>query len=127
MIAERHLTLLVWALLGLFVLAANMMGEAYWITLATRATIFAVAGIGLNLALGNGGMVSFGHAAYFGFGGYIVGILATHAQGYIPIYDGLFLIEGTQSMLVTWPLAIIAGGIVLEAFKVLAGREDHCK
>lgn len=111
MISERHFTFLVWLSLVVFVALAVAMGENYWITLATRAAIFGIAGIGLNLALGNGGMISFGHAAFLGLGGYVVGILATHAQTYVPLYDGLFLIEGTQSMLVTWPIAIIVGGV----------------
>lgn len=124
MISERLFTLIIWAGLGLFVLVANQLGETYWITLATRAAIFAIAGIGLNLALGNGGMISFGHAAYFGIGGYVVGILATHAQNYAPLYDGLFLLEGTQSMLITWPLAIIFGGLAALVIGAMCLRTD---
>src|SRR5256885_14603344 len=45
--------------------------------------IFAIAAISLNLILGYGGMVSFGHAAYLGIGGYAVGILAFYG-----IFDG---------------------------------------
>lgn len=124
MISERMFTLIIWALLGAFVLLAQSMEETFWITLATRAAIFAIAGIGLNIALGNGGLISFGHAAYFGIGGYVVGILATHAQNYMPIYDGWFLIEGTQSMLVTWPLAILFGGIAALIIGALCLRTD---
>ncbi|MEP4476493.1 MAG: branched-chain amino acid ABC transporter permease, partial [Lentilitoribacter sp.] len=122
--SERHLTFLVWAGLLVFAIFANSIGEAYWVTLATRAAIFALAGVGLNLALGNGGMISFGHAAYFGIGGYVVGILATHAQNYMPIYDGWFIIEGTQQMLITWPLAIIVGGIAALLVGSLCLRTD---
>lgn len=124
MISERPFTLFIWAGLGLFVLIANQLGETYWITLATRAAIFAIAGIGLNLALGNGGMISFGHAAYFGIGGYVVGILATHAQNYAPLYDGLFLLEGTQSMLITWPLSIVFGGLAALVIGAMCLRTD---
>ncbi|MEP3198990.1 MAG: branched-chain amino acid ABC transporter permease [Lentilitoribacter sp.] len=122
--SERHLTFLVWVGLLVFAIFANSIGEAYWVTLATRAAIFALAGVGLNLALGNGGMISFGHAAYFGIGGYVVGILATHAQNYMPIYDGWFIIEGTQQMLITWPLAIIVGGIAALLVGSLCLRTD---
>jgi branched-chain amino acid transport system permease protein len=122
--SERHLTFLVWAGLLVFAIFANSIGEAYWVTLATRAAIFALAGVGLNLALGNGGMISFGHAAYFGIGGYVVGILATHAQNYMPIYDGWFIIEGTQQMLITWPLAVIIGGIAALLVGSLCLRTD---
>lgn len=122
--SERNLTLFVWLTLLVFAVVANMIGEAYWVTLATRAAIFALAGVGLNLALGNGGMISFGHAAYFGIGGYVVGILATHAQNYMPIYDGWVLIEGTQQMLITWPLAIIIGGLAALLVGSLCLRTD---
>ena len=37
--------------------------------------ILAIAAVSLNLILGYGGMVSFGHAAYLGIGAYAVGIL----------------------------------------------------
>lgn len=124
MMSERNLTLVVWLTLLVFAVVANMIGEAYWVTLATRAAIFALAGVGLNLALGNGGMISFGHAAYFGIGGYVVGILATHAQNYMPIYDGWVLIEGTQQMLITWPLAIIIGGLAALLVGSLCLRTD---
>ena len=46
------------------------------LTLFTRIVIFALAAVSLNLIMGYGGMMSFGHAAYLGIGGYAVGILA---------------------------------------------------
>nr|WP_234397621.1 hypothetical protein [Sneathiella glossodoripedis] len=49
---------------------ALAIDEPFYITLATRVAILALAGVGLNLALGLGGLVSFGHAAFFGIGGY---------------------------------------------------------
>jgi branched-chain amino acid transport system permease protein len=86
--------------------------EPYYITLATRVAILALAGVGLNLALGLGGLVSLGHAVFFGVGGYAAGILASHAQSYTPLMEWPFLIEGTQSMPVIWLVAIIASGVV---------------
>ncbi len=53
-------------------------GEPFYITLFTRIVIFALAAVGLNLALGFGGLVSFGHALYLGIGAYAVGILSFH-------------------------------------------------
>ena len=46
--------------------------------LATQILIYAIAAMSLNLVLGYGGMVTFGHAAFFGLGGYTVGILYQH-------------------------------------------------
>jgi len=50
------------------------------LTLFTRIIIFALAAASLNLIMGYGGMMSFGHAAYLGIGGYAVGILAFEAS-----------------------------------------------
>jgi branched-chain amino acid transport system permease protein len=90
-------------------LVALLIGETFYITLATRVAILALAAAGLNLALGLGGLVSFGHAAFFGIGGYAAGILATHAFNQQPLLFGL---PGTNQMLVIWLVAIIASGLV---------------
>ncbi|MCG6876267.1 MAG: branched-chain amino acid ABC transporter permease [Betaproteobacteria bacterium] len=55
---------------------ALALDEPFYIDLFRRFMIFAIAAVSLNLILGYGGMVSFGHAAYLGIGGYAVGILA---------------------------------------------------
>ncbi|MDF1726754.1 MAG: branched-chain amino acid ABC transporter permease [Sulfitobacter sp.] len=111
MLRETHLNLVILLLLLVVPLWAWMVDEPFTITLATRAVILALAGVGLNLALGQGGLVSFGHAAYFGIGGYAMGILAAHAQNYDPIMEVPFLIEGTKSMPIIWLVAILAGGL----------------
>ena len=61
-------------LLPLYVAARP--ATAFVLTLFTRIVILALAAISLNLILGYGGMMSFGHAAYLGIGGYAVGMLA---------------------------------------------------
>jgi branched-chain amino acid transport system permease protein len=112
---------LVAALVGV-PLWAHLAGEPFTITLATRAVIFALAAVGLNLALGLGGMVSFGHAVFFGLGGYAMGILAHHAQNFLPLYDGLFLIEGTKSMPVIWLVAITVSALAALLIGLLSLR-----
>lgn len=97
-------------------------GEAFTITLATRAVIFALAAVGLNLALGLGGMVSFGHAVFFGLGGYAMGILAYHAQNFLPLYDGVFVIEGTKSMPVIWLVAVVVSALAALLIGLLSLR-----
>ena len=52
------------------------LGQPFYIDLVRRIMILAIAAVSLNLILGYGGMVSFGHAAYIGIGAYAVGILA---------------------------------------------------
>jgi len=54
----------------------NAMGQPFYIDLVRRIMILAIAAISLNLILGYGGLVSFGHAAYLGVGSYAVGIMA---------------------------------------------------
>jgi len=103
-------------------LAAWAMDEPFLVTLATRAVIFAIAGIGLNVALGFGGLVSFGHAAFFGLGGYAMGILAYHAQTYTPAMRWPFVIEGTTSMPVIWLVAIAVGALAALAIGALSLR-----
>lgn len=63
---------------------------------ASRILIFALAATSLNLILGFGGMVSFGHAAFVGVGAYTVGILMQY---------------GVSSAWVGWPLAFFMGGV----------------
>lgn len=101
---------------------AWMTDEPFIVTLTTKAAILALAGIGLNIALGLGGLVSLGHAAFFGIGGYAMGILASHAQSYDPILETPFLIEGTKSMIVIWLVAMITSGLAALAIGALSLR-----
>ncbi|MFZ0989486.1 MAG: branched-chain amino acid ABC transporter permease [Xanthobacteraceae bacterium] len=75
---------------------AALTGNAFALTLFTRVVILAIAALSLNLIMGFGGMVSFGHAAYLGIGGYAVGILAK---------------EGIGSGFVQWPIAVGAAAL----------------
>lgn len=114
------------ALLALGLLAVPLWAlsadEPFYITLATRVAIFALAGVGLNIALGLGGLVSFGHAAFFGLGGYAMGVLASHAQSYTPMMEWPFQIEGTKSMPVIWITAVIASGLAALVIGALSLR-----
>lgn len=101
---------------------AQALGAPYIITLATKVAILAIAGVGLNIALGLGGLVSLGHAAFFGLGGYAMGVLASHAQTYTPLMEAPFLIEGTKSMPVIWLVAVITGASAALAIGALSLR-----
>lgn len=96
--------------------------EPFTITLATRVAILALAGVGLNLALGLGGLVSLGHALFFGIGGYAMGILAHHAQTFDPLMEAPFLIEGTKSMPVIWLTAMVLSALAALAVGALSLR-----
>ena len=83
----------------------NKFGFAFYLDLATRLSILAIAAVGLNLILGYGGMVSFGHAAYLGIGAYAVGIPAHHW-----LYGGLDIIASTNGFLQVG-LAVLASAL----------------
>ncbi|MEL6234933.1 MAG: branched-chain amino acid ABC transporter permease [Pseudomonadota bacterium] len=101
---------------------ASGQGEPFIVTLATKVAILALAAVGLNLALGLGGMVSFGHAAFFGLGGYAAGILASHAQSYQPLMTWPVALEGTTQMLIIWPVAILVSGLAAAVIGALSLR-----
>lgn len=87
------LLLLALVLLPVYV---EFTGSRFLLTLFTRIVILALAAVSLNLILGYGGMMSFGHAAYLGIGGYSVGILA---------------FEGVASGFVQWPVALLVSAL----------------
>ena len=111
MISDRGLTLLSLGALPAVVLWAVAADEPFTVTLATRAAILALAATGLNVALGIGGLVSLGHAAFFGIGGYAMGILASHAQTYTPMTLGPWQVPGSTSMPVIWLVALVAAAL----------------
>ncbi len=78
---------------------AGLLDQTYYIGFARRVMIFALAAASLNFIMGYGGMVSLGHAAFFGIGAYTVGIAMFH---------------GVASAWIAWPLAVVvAAGAAL--------------
>ena len=75
-VRREWLPIILFLLLALLPFAAMLGPEKYTLSLVTRVMIFALAAISLDLILGYGALVSFGHAAFLGIGGYAVGILA---------------------------------------------------
>lgn len=102
--------------------AALQFGNAFYVTLATRMAVLGLAAVGLNIALGLGGLVSFGHAAFFGVGGYAAGILASHAFSGTPFNFGLFALPGTNQMPIIWLVAVLAGGLLAAAIGTISLR-----
>jgi branched-chain amino acid transport system permease protein len=99
--------------------AANAIGDPALITLATRMAIYAIAAASLNLILGYGGLVSFGHAAYFGVGGYVVGILYFHFMAHDAF---LGIVPGTNQFLITIIAAMIVSGLAALVLGALSLR-----
>ena len=76
---------------------AGLLNQPFYVDLFRRTMIFAIAALSLDLILGYGGLVSFGHAAYLGIGAYAVGILTHH---------------GIQNGFLQWTLAIVGSAAV---------------
>jgi branched-chain amino acid transport system permease protein len=95
------------AIFALLPMYCTLTGNYFLLSLFTRILILAMAAVSLNLIMGFGGMVSFGHAAYLGIGGYVVGILAK---------------EGIGSGFVQWPLALVVSGLFALAVGALSLR-----
>ncbi len=70
--------------------------DPFYLSIVVRIMIFAIAAVSLDLVLGFGGMVSFGHAAFLGIGAYAVGILSANEVG---------------DALVQLPAALLASGL----------------
>ena len=121
---EALVNALVLAALPIGAVAARLADEPFLITLAAKIAILGMAGVGLNLALGYGGLISLGHAAFFGIGGYVAGILSWHAQNYELLLDWPFEIAGSTEMLVMWPLAVLVGGLAAAAIGFLSLRSS---
>lgn len=103
-------------------LIALALDEPFYVTLASRVAILALAGVGLNIALGQGGLVSFGHAAFFGLGGYVAGVAAHHVFDKSPFLSWPLEIGGTDQMPVIWLLALILGAALAAAIGALSLR-----
>lgn len=103
--ARPWLAALPWVLLALaavFPWIAPHLGLEFYSGFLRRVLIFALLAASLNLILGFGGLVSLGHAAFFGVGAYVAGILR---------------VEGVTDALVAWPLAMLAAA----AFAAVVG------
>ena len=74
-------------------LLTQAFDQRYLLSIGTRIVIWSIAAVSLNMILGYGGLVSFGHAMFFGIGGYAVGILSA---------------EGISSGWIQWPVALLA-------------------
>jgi branched-chain amino acid transport system permease protein len=102
--AVAGVILLILALLPILALALD---QPFYIALVARIMIFAIAAMSLDLILGYGGLVSFGHAVYLGIGGYAVGILSFH---------------GIENGLVHFGVAIAASAMVALAIGAVSLR-----
>ncbi len=109
------ITIIVMGLLAILPPIFLWIGNPFYLDLATRLVILAIAAVSLNLILGYGGLVSFGHAAYIGIGAYAVGIPVYHETygGFdaVASYGGAFHI--LLAVAISAVFALITGAICL--------------
>ena len=101
---------LLWAVLLAaiaFPLAMRSLDQLYYVTMASRILVYALAATSLNLILGYGGMISFGHAAFVGAGAYTASVL---------------IVEGITSAWIGWPLAMAVSGLLALGIGALSLR-----
>lgn len=99
------MTTIVLAVLAVAPLWVQAAGRDYLVTVLIRVVIFGLAAMSLDLVVGYGGMISLGHAAFFGAGAYTAGALTYHSFD-----DSTLLgIPGTSEALITWPAAMVLG------------------
>jgi branched-chain amino acid transport system permease protein len=97
--------------LAVFVAAGQGLGESFWLTLGTRAAILSLAALSLSFALGQGGLVSFGHAAPFGLGAYAVLIAGEYGVREITALVPLAFVAAAAFATVTGALALRTRGV----------------
>jgi len=90
-------TVFVVVLLLAFPLAMQALGYLFYVSFAARVMVYAIAATSLNLVLGYGGMLSFGHAAFVGAGAYVASILVA---------------EGVTSAWIGWPAAVAMSALL---------------
>lgn len=95
------------ALAIVFPLVMQSLDQLYYVTMAGRILIYALAATSLNLVLGYGGMISFGHAAFVGAGAYTASVM---------------IVEGFTSAWIAWPLAMAVSGLLALAVGAISLR-----
>jgi branched-chain amino acid transport system permease protein len=107
LLAGNALPIAIFLLFAAVPLFATFRAEAYVLSLVTRVMIFAIAALALDLLIGYGALVSFGHAAFIGLGAYAVGILASH---------------GINDALISLPAALALSGLFALATGIVCLR-----
>ena len=113
-ILNRKTILLTTALLMLVMLPplSLALDESYVISSMSRILIFAMAAVSLDLIVGYGAMVSFGHAAFVGLGAYTAAVLGFHYHESIAMFSFPFEFSGSNQLLVSLLLAMLVAALV---------------
>jgi branched-chain amino acid transport system permease protein len=110
-IARETIPFVLFAAFAVIPLLAAFGAESYLLSLVTRVMIFAIAAISLDLILGYGALVSFGHAAFLGIGAYAVGMLSSHGFKDAAIQLPVALTAAALFALITGVLSLRTKGV----------------
>ncbi|MGI6247673.1 MAG: branched-chain amino acid ABC transporter permease [Pseudochelatococcus sp.] len=103
--------LVMFAALALLPLLAAVTGDAFLLVVAMRVMIFAIAALSLDLILGYGALVSFGHAAYIGIGAYAVAILNAYGVNDLLVQSAVAVVVAGLFALVTGAIGLRTRGV----------------
>ena len=117
MLRHNFPALLVLAALIALPPVAQALDQTFYIGFASRVLIFALFASSLNLLIGTGGMLSFGHAAFFGAGAYTVAIFAHELS-----LGAQSLLPGSNNALIVWPLAMAVSAALALVFGAISLR-----
>jgi branched-chain amino acid transport system permease protein len=106
----KALALLLACALALPWLLASL-GMDYYLSLASRIVVYAIAATSLNLVLGYGGMVTFGHAAFVGLGAYVTGIMISEGVQSGPTHVLVAVLLGSAVALLIGMISLRTRGV----------------
>ncbi|MFL2668356.1 MAG: branched-chain amino acid ABC transporter permease [Alphaproteobacteria bacterium] len=104
---ETLVVVVTFAFLATVPFIASYTEVPFYVDLGRRMMILAIGALSLNLIMGYGGMISFGHAVFLGIGAYVVGICAEHE---------------VVSGFIQWPLALLTCGVFALIFGAISLR-----
>ena len=99
-------------LLGIVLALVPVLAPPYWVIVAQSTLALSIAALGVNLLFGYTGLLSLGHAAYFGIGAYAGGFLFTFAD--VTAFE-IYLVAG---LLASTTLAMAAGAVCVRATRL---------
>lgn len=110
-LAREFLPIVIFIAFALLPAAAAFGPQTYLLSLFMRIMIFAIAALGLDLLVGYGALVSFGHAAFIGIGAYAVAILAAHNIGEMAISLPVAIAAATAFAYLTGAICLRTRGV----------------
>lgn len=108
---SQWVPLLVLLLLACVPFVAQATGHTFYVAFFARIIIYAIAACALNIALGYGGLVSFGHSLFLGIGAYAVGLASFHGIGNGWVHLALCLVVCGLVALATGAISLRTSGI----------------